>query len=213
MLPLRKSAPGKVLPNEQRGAGCRSNVLDVSAHGVLGRCVSNGGAKPDVKQRSANASTERMSAQGRPIDCGAVACTQGSQACGGAAKSASLRGCRASLDPALAEHNQRLLRKRGTGGQKSGGPLVQGGFSQFSHCVLTAAAVQHNAHNLRTPKHGSRYRYDLTAAAVQHNARAHTLRTPSTGATITMDGGLAVSRPVHTQAVNRQNVGEEEAPS
>ena len=44
-------------------------------------------------------------------------------------------------------------------------------------------------------------------------ARAHTLRTPSTGATITMDGGLAVSRPVHTQAVNRQNVGEEEAPS
>ena len=164
MLPLRKSAPGKVLPNEQRGAGCRSNVLDVSAHGVLGRCVSNGGAKPDVKQRSANASTERMSAQGRPIDCGAVACTQGSQACGGAAKSASLRGCRASLDPALAEHNQRLLRKRGTGGQKSGGPLVQGGFSQFSHCVLTAAA------------------------AVKHKTRT-TSGPPSTGAAIAMDGG------------------------
>ena len=149
MLPLRKSAPGKVLPNEQRGAGCRSNVLDVSAHGVLGRCVSNGGAKPDVKQRSANASTERMSAQGRPIDCGAVACTQGSQACGGAAKSASLRGCRASLDPALAEHNQRLLRKRGTGrSEERRPPCVQGGFSHSSHSqnfctVLYCTMVQY----------------------------------------------------------------------
>ena len=178
MLPLRKSAPGKVLPNEQRGAGCRSNVLDVSAHGVLGRCVSNGGAKPDVKQRSANASTERMSAQGRPIDCGAVACTQGSQACGGAAKSASLRGCRASLDPALAEHNQRLLRKRGTGGQKSGGPLVQGGFSQFSHCVLTTAAAQHNAHTLRAPKHRSHYHYGRSHCCCCSTQRARMVPGP-----------------------------------
>jgi hypothetical protein len=86
MLRARKPAPGKVLPGtsleagsgtvgstEQRGAGCRSNALGVSAHDFLGRWVSNGGAKPDVKQRSANASTERMLARGRLIDSGALA--------------------------------------------------------------------------------------------------------------------------------------------
>ena len=54
---------------------------------------------------------------------------------------------------------------------------------------LPAAAVQHNAHTLRTPKHEGLYRY-APAAAFQHNARTHS-GPPSTGATITMDGGVA----------------------
>ena len=52
---------------------------------------------------------------------------------------------------------------------------------------LNPAAAQHDAHSLRTPKH-RRIR-----CSVQHNARAraHTLRTPSTGITVAMDGGVA----------------------
>ena len=51
----------------------------------------------------------------------------------------------------------------------------------------------------------------LLALAVQHNARAHTLRTPPEP--LSQWTEVWPTRPVHTQAVNRQNVGEEEAPS
>ena len=77
-----------------------------------------------------------------------------------------------------------------------------------------AVAVQHNAHNLRTPKHGGRYG---AAAAVQHNAHnlrcgaaavqhnAHNLRTPKHGSRYgAMDGGVADTQPAITQAVSRR---------
>ena len=62
--------------------------------------------------------------------------------------------------------------------------------------AAAAAAVQHNAHNLRTPKHGGRYRYGRRRG--RHNLLLHrplllllnTTRTtsgpPSTGASITI---------------------------
>ena len=89
-------------------------------------------------------------------------------------------------------------------------PLVGGGSRGGG--AAAAAAVQHNAHNLRTPKHGSRYRpiamdggvADTQPAITQavsrrrccccstQRARARTHSgPPSTGATITMDGGVA----------------------
>ena len=65
--------------------------------------------------------------------------------------------------------------------------------ARATHLSEHAAAVQHNAHNLRTPKHGSRYRYGRRrgrSAGVQHNARAraHDLRTQPAIHRQTMNG-------------------------
>ena len=62
---------------------------------------------------------------------------------------------------------------------------------------------------LRAPKHEGR---DNTAA-VQHNARAraHTAD-PQAQEPLSLWTEVWPTRPVHTQAVNRQNEGEEEAP-
>ena len=61
-----------------------------------------------------------------------------------------------------------------------------------------------NAHTLRTPKHGGLYRNGRrcdrdAAAAFQHNARTHS-GPPSTGITVTMDGGVADTARANTTA-------------
>ena len=73
-----------------------------------------------------------------------------------------------------------------------------------------AAAVQHNAHNLRTPKHGSRYRYGLLL--LFNTTRAHT-PDPQAQEPLSQWTEVWPTQPVRTQAVNRHKVGEEETPS
>ena len=49
----------------------------------------------------------------------------------------------------------------------------------------------HNAHNLRTPKHGSRYRYGRRRLLLLFNTTRMVPGPPSTGVAIAMDGGMA----------------------